>query len=60
MLGMLIGGGYAAVEKLALKTYDSVVAALDDVGVLLDTMADRYERAEDAAEGTFSGIAGQL
>ena len=46
LLGMLIGGGYVAIESLALKTYESVVASFDDDAAALSGMADSFRQVE--------------
>jgi hypothetical protein len=46
MLGMLIGGGYVAIESLALKTYESVVASFDNDAEALAGMAESFREVE--------------
>jgi len=59
-LGMLIGGGYAAIEDLALRTYDSVVAAFDDAAEGLTAMADNYAANEDQIGSGFTSLEGRI
>jgi len=47
MLGSLIGGGYVAIEQLALETLDSIVESLDADAEGLATMAASYTEVED-------------
>jgi Excreted virulence factor EspC, type VII ESX diderm len=60
MLGMLIGGGYVAVEKLATRTVQSVLEAFDGIAENLEQMADTYEAADTGSADTFAAIAGEL
>jgi hypothetical protein len=60
MLGTLIGGGYAAVEQLALQTFDSVVTTFDSVSERLEIMADNYATAEDEIGTSFTSIQSRL
>jgi hypothetical protein len=53
MLGSLIGGGYVAIEELALQTYDSVVEGFDTVAEGLTAMAASYDETEDQIAGDF-------
>jgi hypothetical protein len=46
MLGGLIGGGYTAIEELALKTYSSVVEFFDEAADRLDLMSEGYDTTE--------------
>ena len=46
MLGQLIGGGYVAIEGLALKTYESVVTSFDDDAEALGDMAGSFRQVE--------------
>jgi hypothetical protein len=56
MLGSLIGGGYVAIEELALKTYDSVVEGFDAVAEGLTSMAASYDETEDQIGGDFGAL----
>lgn len=47
-LGTLIGGGYVAVEQLAVETWSSVVDGLDEFADGLESMAGQY-RSNEAA-----------
>lgn len=60
MLGMLIGGGYVAIEKLALTTFDSIVDELDDFAERLGTMADNYDTTEDDNRGRLGTFDGEV
>jgi hypothetical protein len=59
LLGTLIGGGYVAIEQLALETLDSIIAAFDGYADGLDRMADTYQQAEDDSETGFGRLGGQ-
>ena len=60
MLGVLIGGGYVAVERLALDTLDAAVAGLDSIAGGLETMAATYEEADGETEAAVERVAGAL
>ena len=53
MLGMLIGGGYAAIEQLALETLDSIVDSFDQYAEGLTSMAASYREVDDSADASF-------
>jgi uncharacterized protein YukE len=55
-LGMLIGGGYAAAERLGLETFDSIVDSLDDYADRLDMMADSYDSADADSTDRFGSM----
>lgn len=57
-LGMLIGGGYVAVEQLAVKTYSSVVDGLDGFADGLDDMASQYSTNESATVTDINSVGG--
>jgi uncharacterized protein YukE len=59
-LGTLIGGGYVAIEGLALQTYDSVVAAFDDAAEGLTAMADNYAATEEGISSGFTSLEGRF
>jgi len=46
LLGQLIGGGYVAIESLALKTYESVVDSFDDDAAALSDLAGSLRQVE--------------
>jgi hypothetical protein len=52
-LGTLIGGGYVAIEQLALQTLDSIVSGFDWYAEGLAEMAASYRAAEDANTDVF-------
>ena len=47
---------FMAIEELALKTYDSVVASFDSAAGGLDAMAATYEDTEDQIGTDFGSI----
>jgi hypothetical protein len=60
LLGMLIGGGYVAIEKLATRTVQSVLEAFDGIAENLERRADTYEAADEGSADTFAGIGEEL
>jgi hypothetical protein len=56
MLGQLIGGGYAAIEELAIKTYSSVVDGLDTFAEGIDNMAATYGGTEQATTSDINKV----
>ncbi|HEY3630128.1 MAG TPA: hypothetical protein VGL21_04480 [Jatrophihabitantaceae bacterium] len=48
LLGQLIGGGYAAIEDLAIKTYSSIVDGLDSFAEGIEDMATTYGGTEES------------
>ena len=53
MLGMLIGGGYVAIEQLAFETLDSIVDCFDADAEGLTSMAASYRDVEDSNDASF-------
>ena len=59
-LGMLIGGGYAAAERLGLETFDTIVDSLDDYADRLDMMADGYDSADTDSSDRFGSMGEEM
>lgn len=55
-LGTLIGGGYVAIEQLALKTLDSVIDDLDSYAERLTAMADAHAATEQDTADSFRNL----
>ena len=59
-LGLLIGGGYAAVEQVAITTFDSIVDSLDDYADRLGIMAESFEWTEADNTGSLADLEGEF
>lgn len=56
MLGMLIGGGYVAIEQLALETLGTIVDSFDGDAEALSAVAASYRGTEEANTDAFTNL----